>query len=701
MTQSKTHPVNTDASHRGNSLADYHDRMKPCPPSILEKLAVEKTEKTKKRSPKQSTATGQATALRRSASRVKIPADVIRRLLFACWKDAEPFSERGQFLGLIFAVKDANDGDEALQAVLDFGKTDKQFDNAVAIDGNRAMWESGQQSEDRGGEAVSYASLLKMATDQIRRTELSLAFDDDADPAELSRFEEAKDALVDAKVWADRDEFVCTDDPVRLANVVLEEHGRLWIRFFRDEFHLYCAQTGAYRPLSDAEIDSMIGESVHSEFQRVLVDELKQWRKAGDAKKAKPKAKRLTRTVVQDAKAALAGLTLIRTPDETTESPFWLSGSHAVPGTVALPFRNGSLDLTELRNGKVTLRAHSPQYFCTTAIPYELDTEAQCPQFLKMLKRATGDDTELIMSLAEAFGSAFWPTNEFHRLFMAIGTGGTGKSALRAALQAMAGESNCFPMQLERFGDQFGLQGLQDKLAIIVEELSDPDTAEEGVLKALTSGAPMRADRKFKAPISVTVGGKLFCFVNQRPRFRDLTTGIWRRVLHFPFDRPVSEEEIVRGMDKPEFWHSERSGIAAWAIRGLIRLLRNNGSFTIAPASAAALEQHRRDCNPAESFFEEFVELTDAVEHWVECRQLYDRYREFCFDGGNKPLDNARFGQMVHRRFAGNLSPSEFRTRTRRHGCRLYVYRGLFLTTPEFDDDGVDSPTNDQIGAAV
>ena len=173
-----------------------------------------------------------------------------------------------------------------------------------------------------------------------------------------------------------------------------------------------------------------------------------------------------------------------------------------------LSFQNGLLDQEALRQGVVKFREHTPEYFSTLAIPYAYDANAKCLKFLEMLRRSTANDVDLIAVLQEMFGACFWLNNEFHRFFILAGDGCTGKSSSRAALQACLGVANCFAMQLETLGGEFALQGVQHKLALIVEEISKLDLQAEGTIKALTSGAPMRMNRKFLDPITVTIGGE-------------------------------------------------------------------------------------------------------------------------------------------------------------------------------------------------
>ena len=158
-----------------------------------------------------------------------------------------------------------------------------------------------------------------------------------------------------------------------------------------------------------------------------------------------------------------------------------------------------------------------------------------------------------------------------------------------------------------------------------------------------------------------------------------------------PFDVTIPKKDQVRGMDKPEYWTSRPqvlSGIFNWAIAGLARL-RAQGGFTEPAVSAAALEEYRKETNPARAFLLEccdsnLVSEEDVIEgksiDRMETIVLYATFRNWCKQNGlNRPVSARVFGKEVSR-VTGCIK--------RRMGTRddrSYIYDGISLK-PEFRD---------------
>lgn len=615
--------------------------------------------------------------------RGKVPVEPVMRLLRACWETAEPFKQRSDWMQQVMSILDlCGDTPEVREAIVEWGCTDDDYNSQDAIDGNLEIIESIDPPEERGGGAITYRSIIHGAKEQISELKRQEQIDDltGEDTTQLeSRIAEAKSALQEVEAWLDRDQNAPVDSPDRLADTFLEslDDGPLTYRKYRGEWYRYDAKAGCSRKVPESEVSAEIGIHVKSEFEADAVRCRLAWlADPNREKKQEPREKKVTCSVVRDAIAALSRRVQIRETEGTETLPFWHTGQHVRKEERCLPFGRSLLRLDQLRQGKVDFRPSTPELFTVSAIPYAWNPNAECPQFLQMLERSTGGDEGLKKVIQEMFGSFLWPTGEFHKFYLVVGDGGTGKSALRAALQAFIGVANCAALRLEDLDKTFAMQGLLGKAAYIVEEISRLDGTAEGVLKALCSEAPLRIDRKFLEPLTISLTGKLVCFVNELPRFSDATYGTWRRPQHIPLNIRVKPDEIVRGMDRPEFWQSERQGICVWAVEGLIRLLQNGGSFSALEACDAMLRQHRGDCNPAERFLDEWVGRTGVKDEWVECSRLYDAYRDYCFDHGHRPLESVRFGRIIQRQYGDG---EELRTRIRRSGRRVYCYQGLSL----------------------
>jgi len=144
---------------------------------------------------------------------------------------------------------------------------------------------------------------------------------------------------------------------------------------------------------------------------------------------------------------------------------------------------------------------------------------------------------------------------------------------------------------------------------------------------------------------------------NNRPRFSDRSSGLWRRMILLPFRVAIPEERQDHHLAAQ--LRRELPGIFLWAIAGL-RRLQVQGHFTAAQVCTEAIDDYRVESNPARQFLLENVEETP--EDVVSCREMYRQYRKWCEDSGYRPLGDRAFGKEVLRLFP--------RTRVRRLGSR-------------------------------
>jgi len=79
-----------------------------------------------------------------------------------------------------------------------------------------------------------------------------------------------------------------------------------------------------------------------------------------------------------------------------------------------------------------------------------------------------------------------------------------------------------------------------------------------------------------------------------------------------------------------------------------LRQLRKAGRFSRPTLCRAAVEEYRRDVNPARAFLpENFVAGLEYEA--LPCKQVYDAYVAWCLENGHRPLNSSNFGKEVKR----------------------------------------------------
>jgi P4 family phage/plasmid primase-like protien len=160
----------------------------------------------------------------------------------------------------------------------------------------------------------------------------------------------------------------------------------------------------------------------------------------------------------------------------------------------------------------------------------------------------------------------------------------------------------------------------------------------------------MYFDRKNISGMSAIPTAKMAMAMNEAPRIRDKSEGVWRRMLLVPFSCIVPEAERIRGMDTVEFWRlsGELPGMAAWALIGLVRLLAF-GKFTEPKISEAQIEEYRQDMDPLRTYASANLKEKEGVI--LPRPVMYDHYKEWCEESNHKPVSMRKFTQGLKRFF--------------------------------------------------
>ena len=455
------------------------------------------------------------------------------------------------------------------------------------------------------------------------------------------------------------------DDPHRLARVNLKQYESKFggkLVFWRSEWWKYKA--GRYQKIQSDELKAKVAIVIRREFERT-------WKEQKDPEQP---IKKVTRGLVSNVIGAMESMVSL---SATVSMPCWLP-TRCRRDYVA--FRNGILDMESVFSGKPLnecLLKHTSDWFSSFRLDYDFDPDAECPKWLKYLDDVMEMDDDRIALLQEWAGYLLTHQNDHQKFLVLEGEGKNGKTVFFAAMTAMLGEDNVSHVAMENFGGRFDLGVTLGKAANISGDVGEIDQLAEGILKQFTGGDTMQFDRKNLMPVQARPTAKLMCAWNSRPRIKDRSEGLWRRLLLVPFRCQIKESDRIFGMDRPDWWvrSGEAPGILLWAIAGLHRIREQNG-FTKCQASADVLADYRLDSNPAAEFFDEFIEIEDSSS--IESKRLYDLYRHWCSETNCRPLGNRQFGKELRRRF-----PLVDRVRVKKGGNLFWHYQKISFAVSE------------------
>lgn len=451
------------------------------------------------------------------------------------------------------------------------------------------------------------------------------------------------------------------DDDPPLFDTEEEPRKSYSLRLYAEEF--YVRHPGVWVPTSASDIRT----EVTSFLQSIIPD------KVGIRR-------------VNDVLENLRGLCPLY-KDRTPPLPFFLDKERRF-----LALKNGLIDLDVLaaKDGKAKLLPHDARWFSASILPYRYEAKAACPLFLRFLREVLDADLDTgepkragdnrIAVIQEAFGYCLLPNASFQKFFVWTGKGQNGKGVLSRLLRLMLGAENVSNIGMDALGHRFGLAPLLGKLANISGDLNDIDNVAEGVLKQLTGEDVLTIDRKHRSTIELVPTFKLFFLCNEMPRFRDKSSGIWRRLIVIPFTYQVSKVDA----QLTNKLAVELPGILNWAIAGLQRLLKQ-GQFSPCQTCADAAADHRHYLDPVAQFVEEYCSLAKdhpeapagvfKVLKW----RLYECYAQWAKDSGMAPLYKATFGHRIAQ-FPG---VAEWRGKAEHDSKRPEHWKGIRIGSPD------------------
>lgn len=297
-----------------------------------------------------------------------------------------------------------------------------------------------------------------------------------------------------------------------------------------------------------------------------------------------------------------------------------------------ISFNNGLLDLNSM-----TLNEFSSDYFIINVIPHNYDPNAKCPKWEKFIGEVhLAEDIPLVQ---EWWGYNLWSGFPKDALMIYHGEGQNGKGVVLMTQRQILGGENVSTISLHQLNlNPFMAAELYGKLACISNELASKSLKDVGLLKEISSGAPMTVHRKNGQPFQMLNYAKPTYSGNFLPPIDEDDDAIWDRMhivrclTHFVIDhQPAKGEKWARDKDKliSELLE-EAPGIINWMIEGLQRLRRNNWKFSDPMSRAEVRRYYRYNASSVYAFLEDKVIKTGNYCDTVAVEQMWNEYEYYC-----------------------------------------------------------------------
>jgi putative DNA primase/helicase len=167
---------------------------------------------------------------------------------------------------------------------------------------------------------------------------------------------------------------------------------------------------------------------------------------------------------------------------------------------------------------------------------------------------------------------------------------------------------------------------------------------ESSRFKTLASGEAIEARLPYRDPFIIENYAKFIFNTNELPKEVEYTHGFFRKFLILVFGVTIPESEQNKGLAN-EIIKDELAGVFNWILIGLERLLTNR-KFSDSPSADRALNEFRNESDTVKRFLEENGYLADS-QNKILLGALYDCYKSFAFEDGNKVLSKSNFKKRL------------------------------------------------------
>ena len=219
-------------------------------------------------------------------------------------------------------------------------------------------------------------------------------------------------------------------------------------------------------------------------------------------------------------------------------------------GKEHLLFTNGILNVETKE-----FTSFNPEMYMTQQLPYEYDPQAKCEPIIQWLKDVQDGSWGRVQVLRAWLRAVLLSHSDIQKFVEIVGPGKSGKSTYSNLAHALVGDTNAIISSLDHLEkSRFETANLYKKKLLLFNDV-ERYGGSVSVLKAITGRDLIRNERKFQSGAlkPFKFNGLVMITANEPIQTTDPTSGLARRRLTIPFDRPflgsAAEQRTLIDMD--------------------------------------------------------------------------------------------------------------------------------------------------------
>lgn len=343
---------------------------------------------------------------------------------------------------------------------------------------------------------------------------------------------------------------------------------------------------------------------------------------------------------------------------------------------------------------RIRLHKHDRADLLTKLSPIKWSPNARCPEYDAFLERMQ-PDAAMRRFLNQWGGYSLTGDTTEHKLAFFYGEGRNGKGTWVEAVAHLAGDyagaigiESLLDTGQQRRGDQ-ATPDLAELPAVRFLRVSEPKKGmawNDGLIKQLTGGDPVKARHLNKGFFTYFPHFKMTISGNTKPNVRDLSHGMWARMQLVPWNVVLQEDQLDR--DLPARLKAEGSGILNRLLEGLIDW-RTNG-LIVPDAVKDATRAYRDQSDVLGRFLAQCCVIGDDGRRVrVKASELWETFEAWAQATGSPEWKRTGFvNAMKERRFEQIVSNGVYWVKVAlRDGVSAQNIRDGLWSDPGQDDE--------------
>ena len=283
---------------------------------------------------------------------------------------------------------------------------------------------------------------------------------------------------------------------------------------------------------------------------------------------------------------------------------------------------------------------------------------------------------EIIGFMQMVFGEALSGQENKEHITFLWGNGSNGKSTFIKTILNVMGDygkqiNSALLMQNPNSSSQsteFSLSSLLGARGVFMSETPQGKQLDENLLKQMTSGERISAQRKFGNQFEFNPTFSLFMSTNNKPVIRATDYGTWRRIFLIPFLNKFTDAN--KDIHMPEKLKAEAPKILGWLIKGCVKLYSEHKGIIPKPKCVEeALADYRNEMDVIAAFVSD--RCVDFPNYKTSAVELYREYKDWAKTNNEYLMSETKFKlELPKRGYVAEKDPNVGR-----------VYVGLKLAT--------------------